>query len=154
MSLLEKWLAKESEGAQKYTGMNYWRPPVNWTATTNSDFYGDYIRSGHYVKSGDGSVKAMWHVPIPEPGHYEVYYHLFKARRFGRGGRGEERGEYQFFIHSDDAVEEQMLRIHNADNGWNRLGSFYFSSDTALIELTNKSNLRMVYADAVKLVKL
>jgi hypothetical protein len=154
ISLLEKWMAKESEGSQKYAGMNYWRPPVNWTATTNSDFYGDYIRSGHYVKSGDGSVKARWRVPVSEPGHYELYYHLYKARRFGRGGGGEERGEYQFFIHSDDGIEEQSLSIHNADSGWNSLGSFYFSPDTALIELTNKSNLRIVFADAVKLVKL
>jgi hypothetical protein len=154
ISLLEKWLAKENEVSQKYAGMNYWRPPVNWTAITNSDFYGDYIRSGHYVKSGDGSVKARWHVPVADPGHYEVYYHLYKARRFGRGRQSEERGEYQFFIHSDDGTDEQSLTIQNADDGWNSLGSFYFSPDTALIELTNKSNLRLVYADAVKLVKL
>ncbi|MDD4756997.1 MAG: hypothetical protein PHG29_13030, partial [Prolixibacteraceae bacterium] len=154
ISLLEKWLARENQGSKKYSGMNYWRPPVNWTATTNSDFYGDYVRSGHYVKSGDGSVKARWHVPVTEPGHYELYYHLYKARRFGRGRQGEEKGEYQFFIHSDDGIEEQSLSINNAENGWNSLGSFYFSPDTALIELSNKTSLRMVYADAVKLVKL
>ncbi len=155
VSLLEKWMARENKNSQKYSGINYWRPSVNWTATTNSDFYGDYIRSGYYVKSGDGTVKAKWHVPVSEPGHYEVYYHLYKARSFGRGrGRDEERGEYQFFIHSDDGIEEQILDIHDSENGWNNLGSFYFSPDTALIELTNKSTLRIVYADAVKLVKM
>jgi hypothetical protein len=154
ISLLEKWLAKETTGAQKYSGMNYWRPPVNWTAITNSDFYGQYIRSGYYIKSGDGSMKARWHVPVAEAGYYEVYYHLYKSRRFGRRGGGEEQGDYQFFIHSDDGVEEQSLSIPNADDGWNYLGSYYFSPDTALIELTNKSDQRIVFADAVRLLKL
>lgn len=154
ISLLEKWLAKENEGTQKYSGMNYWRPPVNWTAVSNSDFFGEYVRSAYYIKAGDGSMKAKWHVLIEEPGYYDVYYHLYKPRRFGRGGGDSERGEYQFFIHGDDGQEEQSLAVQSAEEGWNHLGSYYFSPDTALIELTNKSDSRMVFADAVRLVKL
>lgn len=153
ISLLEKWLAKETEGKQKYSGMNYWRPPSNWTATTNSDFFGEYVRSAYFIKAGDGSMRAKWNVPIEEAGYYDVYYHLYKPRRFGRGGN-DERGEYQFFIHGDDGIEEQSLGIQSADEGWNHLGSYYFSPDTALIELSNKSESRMVFADAVRLVKL
>lgn len=154
ISLLEKWLLKDTEGAVKYSGMNHWRPPANWTAVTNSDFFGEYVRSAYYIKAGDGSMRAKWHVPIDEPGYYDVYYHLYKPRRFGRGGGDSERGEYQFFIHSDDGREEQSLSVQNADEGWNHLGSYYFSPDTALVELTNKSDARMVFADAVRLVKL
>lgn len=153
ISLLEKWLAKDTEGVQKYSGMNYWRPPSNWTATTNSDFFGEYVRSAYYVKAGDGSMKAKWNVPIEEAGYYDVYYYLYKPRRYGRGGN-DDSGEYQFFIHGDDETEEQLLGIQSADEGWNHLGSYYFSPDTALIELTNKSESRMVFADAVRLVKL
>jgi len=153
ISLLEKWLAKDTEGIQKYTGLNYWRPPSNWSATTNSDFFGEYVRSAHYIKTGDGSMKAKWHVPVEESGYYDVHYHVFKPRRIGRGGN-EDHGEYQFFIHSDDGIEEQSLGIQNAEEGWNHLGSYYFSPDTALIELTNKSESRVVFADAVRLVKL
>ncbi|MDD4107322.1 MAG: hypothetical protein PHH93_01230 [Prolixibacteraceae bacterium] len=154
ISLLERWLIKRGEGELKYSGMNYWRPPVNWTSTTNSDFFGEYIRSGYYVKSGDGSIKARWHVSIEEPGYYEVYYHLYKQRNMGRRGGREERGDYQFYIFTEEGVVEQSLSVNNAENGWNNLGSFYFSSDTALVELTNKSELRIVFADAVRLVKL
>lgn len=154
ISLLERWLIKRGEGELKYSGMNYWRPPVNWTSTTNSDFFGEYIRSGYYVKSGDGSIKARWHVPIEEPGYYEVYYHLYKQRNMGRRGGSEERGDYQFYIFTEEGAVEQSLSVNNAENGWNNLGSFYFSSDTALVELTNKSELRIVFADAVRLVKL
>lgn len=155
ISLLEKWILKEDvEGSKKYSGMNYWRPPTNWTAVTNSEFYGEYIRSGMYIKAGDGSLKAKWHVPITEPGYYDVQYHLYKSRRFGRRGGNDERGEYHFIIHSDDGAEEQALSIQSAEEGWNNLGSYYFSPDTALIELTNESEIRIVFADAVKLIKL
>ena len=157
ISLLEKWLHSDTEEAQKYSGTNYWRPPVNWTAVTNSDFFGEYVRSAYYIKSGDGSMKAKWQVPVSEPGYYDVYYHLYKPRRFGRGGGGgdnEEKGEYQFFIHSDEGAEEQTLAIQSAIEGWNHLGSFFFSPDTALIELSNKSESRVIFADAVRLVKL
>ncbi len=153
ISLLEKWLAKETDGAQKYIGLNYWRPPSNWSATTNSDFFGEYVRSAHYIKAGDGSMKAKWHVPIDEAGYYDVYYHLYKPRRMGRGGN-DDTGDYQFFIHSDEGVEEQSLGIQSAEEGWNHLGSYYFMPDTALVELTNKSDSRIVFADAVRLVKL
>ncbi len=153
ISLLEKWLAKDTEDAQKYSGLNYWRPPANWTASTNSDFFGEYVRSAHYIKAGDGSMKAKWHVLIEEAGYYDVYYHLYKPRRFGRGGN-DDSGEYQFFIYSDEGTEEQSLAIQSAEEGWNHLGSYYFAPDTALVELTNKSESRMVFADAVRLVKL
>ncbi len=154
ISLLEKWIIKEDGNENSYSGMNYWRPPTNWTATTDTEFYGEYVRSGHYVKSGDGSLKAKWHVPVIEPGYYDVHYHLYKTRRFGRRGGDNDRGEYNFVIHSDDGAEEQTLSIQNADEGWNHLGSYYFSPDTALIELSNKSEIRIVFADAVRLVKL
>lgn len=155
VSLLEKWIIKEKESTSKYSGMNYWRPPTDWTAVTNSDFYGEYVRSAYYIKGGEGDLKAQWHVPIKKGGYYDVYYHFYKGRGFGRGrDRGEEKGEYHFTVYADDGKEEAALESQNADEGWNNLGSYYFSSDTALIELTNKSQLRMIFADAVKLVEL
>jgi hypothetical protein len=152
-SLLEKLILKEEVRTSKYAGMSWWRPPLNWTLTTNSDFYGEYIRSAYYIKGGEGNLKAKWHVPIKKAGYYDVYYHIYKSRMFGRG-RSEAKGEYIFTIHSDDGAEEAALAIQNAENGWNHLGSYYFSPDTALIELSNKTELRVIFADAVKLVEL
>jgi hypothetical protein len=153
ISLLERLILNEEEGNIKYSGMSFWRPPVNWTPVTDTEFYGEYVRSGYYIKSGDGSQNAKWHVPVAEKGYYDVYYHLYKPRMFRRGGR-DEGGEYHFTIHGDDGAEEQTLSLRGADEGWNHLGSYYFSPDTALIELSDKSDARMVFADAVRLVKL
>ena len=153
-SLLEKWIVKEKKGQSKYAGINYWRPPTNWTAITNSDFYGEYVRSAYYIKGGTGDLKAQWHIPIKKAGYFDVYFHLYKARMFGRGrGNTEENGEYQITVHGDEGAQEATLATNNAQTGWNHLGTFYFTSDTALVELSNKSNLKMIFADAVKLVE-
>ncbi|MCD6354040.1 MAG: hypothetical protein J7L95_00680, partial [Prolixibacteraceae bacterium] len=152
-SLLEKWILKENKNTSKYSRINYWRPPTNWTATTNTDFYGEYVRSAYYIKSGDGSLRAKWNVPIKKAGYYDLYYHLHKSRNFVRGrDHRAYKGEYHFTVHGDDGTEEVALENNSAEEGWNHLGSFFFSPDTALIELSNKSKLRMIFADAVKLV--
>ncbi len=153
-SLLTKWVLKEEESKQKYAGYSPWRPPSSWTATTNSGFYGKYVRSGYYIKSGEGDQKATWNVPIKEGSYYDIYYHVYKAQDFRRGQSSSEKGEYNFTIFHDDGQEEQTLDISSAEAGWNHLGSFFFSPDTAKIQLSNKSQLRTVFADAVKLVKL
>jgi hypothetical protein len=151
-SLLEKLILKKEVSTSKYARMRWWRPPLNWTATTNSDFYGEYIRSAYFIKGGEGNLKAKWNVPIKKAGYYDVYYHIYKSQMYG--GRRESKGEYNFIIHSGDGAEEAALKFQNAKNGWNHLGSYYFSSDTALIELSNKTELRVIFADAVKLIKL
>ncbi|MCK3683629.1 M1 family aminopeptidase [Maribellus sp. YY47] len=153
VSLLEKMIVKEEEQTRKYQGINWWRPATSWTATTSDEFYGEYVRSGYYIKGGEGDQVATWNVPVEKAGYYDVYFHLYKMRRRGRDG-GEEKGNYNFIIHGDDGPEEAALDVQNAESGWNHLGSYYFSPDTAKIELTNKTQLRTIFADAVKIVEL
>lgn len=156
-SLLEKWILKEKKSQSKYSGMNYWRPPTNWTAITSSDFYGEYVRSAYYIKGGTGDLKAQWNIPLKKQGYYDVYVHMYKARRMGRGPGGgdnnEDKGEYHFTIYGDEGAQESIIESQNAEAGWNHLGTFNFTTDTALVELSNKSELRMIFADAVKLVE-
>ena len=154
-SLLEKWVLSEKNSQSKYSAMNWWRPPTNWTAITNSDFYGEYVRSAYYVKGGTGDLKATWSVPLKKTGYYDVFVYMYKARQFGRGGDdGGNKGEYHFIIHGDEGAQDITIDNDNVENGWNHLGSFNFTTDTALVELLNKSELRMIFADAVKVVEL
>lgn len=161
VSLLRKLIVKEEESALKYKGFNNWRPPLNWTNTTNSSFYGHYVRSAYYIKSGTGAMTATWTIPVKEAGHYDVFVYVsgmggrmgFGPGRGGRGGRQEEQGEYNYFITHDDGVTEQTLQLETAETGWNSLGSFYMSPGKAQVMLTDKSARRSVVADAVKVVK-
>jgi hypothetical protein len=164
-NLLEKWLLDNDKDDARYEAMSSSRPPSSWTAVTNADFYGNYILSAYYIKSGDGSQVAKWHVPIKTKGMYDVYYHVYVARNFsrGRGGggggpggwdnRARAEGRYNFTIVSDQGEVQQALQVDEREQGWVLLGSYNFSSDTALVELSNKTELATVFADAVKFVK-
>jgi hypothetical protein len=154
-SLLHKWIIKEEDTGLKYSGFNNWRPPLNWTLTTNSGFYGLYVRSAYYIKAGNGDQKATWNLPVSEAGNYDIYTHITPTTGRGPGrGRGDERGEYQYFIHHFDGETEQSLRINTAEPGWNLLGSYYLTPENATVVLTNKTTLPTVIADAIKIVKL
>ena len=153
ISLLEKLIIKEEEKTSKYQGVSWWRPATSWTAITNDELYGEYVRSGYYIKGGEGDQVATWNVPIQNAGYYDVYYHLYKMSPRGRN-REEDKGNYNFTIYGDDGPEEAALDVQSAEGGWVNLGSYYFSPDTAKIELSNKTQQRMVFADAVKLVEL
>ena len=161
VSLLHKWIIKEEETGLKYSGFNNWRPPLNWTLTTNSGFYGLYVRSAYYIKAGTGDITATWELPVKEAGNYDIYAHISSAGsrgfQMGRGGRsssGDEKGEYQYFIYHSDGETEQTLRINTAEAVWNLLGSYYLSTENSRVVLTNKTTLRTVVADAIKIVKL
>jgi ABC-type transport system involved in multi-copper enzyme maturation permease subunit/uncharacterized membrane protein YgdD (TMEM256/DUF423 family) len=149
--LLPKWLDKTEDTSFKYSGLSMWRPPIQWKATTNPGYYGNYIRSAYVVKSGKGNQTATWKVPVPSPGKYEVYYHLFKGNN--ANGNNAPGAEYHFRIQQDKETEDAYLNLSKANNGWEQLGVYYVGSDTISIVLSNESKERIVTADAVKIVK-
>lgn len=153
-SLLQKLLLKEEQTKERFIGFNTWRAPRTWRATTNSSFFGKFIRSAHYVKSGDGSKKAVWSIPIKGDGTYEVYSHIIKSGQRGpRRDNQDGGGEYTYTVYHNGEKEEVMVDLKTVDDGWNSLGSFYFSGDTVKVELGNKTAAQVVVADAIKLVK-
>jgi len=135
----------------RFIGMNTWHAPRTWRATTNSSYFGKFIRSAHYIRSGDGKKKATWNVAIKGNGTYEVFTYLTRNRR-GRWG-GQDDGQYNYVIHHNGGKDEIAVDLKTVDDGWNSLGSFYFSGDTVKVELGNKSSAPVVVADAIKLVK-
>lgn len=151
VGLLPKWLDKVGDTSFKYAGVSSWRPPLQWTATTNEAYYGQYIRSAYVIKSGDGSQTATWKIPVVSEGQYDVYYYVSKDNEVKYNKHAE--GEYHFKVEYGDEREEVYLDIKKADEGWSQLGAYFFSSDTVRIVLSNDCKLRSVTADAVKVVK-
>lgn len=151
-SLLQKLLLKDEQTKDRFVGFNTWHAPRTWRATTNSGFFGKFIRSAHYVKSGDGSKKAFWNIPIKGDGTYEVFSYLTQIRR-GRRDNQDAGGEYTYTIYHNSEKEQVVIDLKTVENGWNSLGSFYFTGDTAKVELGNKTSAQVVVADAIKLVK-
>ena len=153
VSRLRKWLKPENKDDFKYQGTRVWRPPFNWTATTDDRFFGDFVRSALYIKAGDGSKAATWKIPIPESGRYEVFYHVYKDDSFNWNRN--QRGNYEFTIPHENGTDQPTVELHrDTPDGWTSLGDYTFSADTLTVSLSNEPRLRAVFADAVKLVRM
>lgn len=149
---LQRLLLGEEKTKEKFVGFNTWRAPRTWKATSGSNFFGKYIRSAHYIRSGDGDKTASWDITIPDDGFYQVYAYITKPSSRGRR-EGNTKGENKYIVEHQDGREEVSVGIGNAEEGWNSLGSYSFSGGKAKIILSNKSEADVVIADAIKLVK-
>ncbi len=137
----------------KYKGMNLWNPDVEWTLTTNEQFYGKQIRSAYYCKGGTGERKAIWNAPIKEGGYYKVYAYIPKIR-FGWNRDGNQPDEtYNFNVTHDDGVDHPAVKPDSRESTWVEVGTYHFSPDSAKIELTNNTKARTIFADAIKLIR-
>ncbi|MBQ8867954.1 MAG: xanthan lyase [Bacteroidaceae bacterium] len=154
---LGEWINSNSEEEEfKYVGVNEWRAPARWTSSTDQNHYGQSIRSAVFIRSGKGDQYAQWKIPVPHAGRYELYYHVRRPEQLRRENRwGRKKYYYNFIVSSeaDEYEEKAELNMRRADDGWNLVGTYGLTGDTLIVRLTDESELRMITADAVKLVK-
>ena len=167
---LKDLLGISGEKRDSYGEMFSWWAPEYWQKTVQSQYYGKFIKSAHYTRSGAGERTASWTAKLDGPGYYNVYTWLAGGRApggpgggpQGGGGNFEGRGgrtrnnpmqDLHYFIHHDAGSDEVTVEFENAENGWNHLGSYYFSGDSASVEISNLSEGRTVAADAIRWVK-
>jgi hypothetical protein len=150
-SYLKSLIKKENKQRYQYSSIRFWDPPGSWKSVLRSEFYGKYARSAEYTQTGDGSRKAIWQAPIAETGHYDIYCYIAKID-FGRFSE-RERMNYNFRVFHTDGEEEISLFENEIESGWNYMGTFHVSPETAKVELTNKSIGKLLFADAIKWVK-
>jgi hypothetical protein len=166
ISPLKKLLGISSKSGDTYEQVRMMRAPEYWQPVVSSSYYGKYIRSSVYTRGGTGEKTATWKTILKEAGYYDVYTYVGKSTermtvRQGGGGAPADQPkegdntykELHFKIFHDEGVEEITLDYENAESGWNNLGRYYLSGDTAKVVLTNKSAGMFVIGDAVKWVK-
>ena len=137
-----------------YIGMRWWHPPGTWEATTDRRFFGRFVLSGYYKKSGDGRSKVAWRTEIGQEGDYDLYFYcgLLDELRRGRSRRGGERS-LNLLVYHEDGVEDLDLDVQEAEEGWNHLGTYRLAAGPAHVELSDRGTGRCIIADAVKWVK-
>jgi len=150
-------LIRNDRQEREYTDINPWRPPEEWQKAIDNKFYGQVKLSATYVRSGNGEQKAIWMVPIDRSGHYEVQAYVSDAGlrpRWRRRGRDDNsKKTYLYTIFHDDGEEEVEVDVKDYRGDWVRLGEFYFSPDSARVQITNQSEAQSVVADAVKFIR-
>ncbi|NLV18960.1 MAG: hypothetical protein GXY51_05700 [Bacteroidetes bacterium] len=178
-SPLKRILGISNENSFSYQQINQRYAPEHWQPVVQPDYYGKYILSAVYTRSGNNTQEASWNAVIREPGYYNIYFYVGKAieqdiRRDRTGGpAGESQGrptrpvstggdvspadqsvkDIHLKIYHNEGIEELTFDYQNARGGWNNLGRYYLSSDTARVVITNMSEGKYVIADAVRWVK-
>ncbi len=176
-SKIKRYIDSRREQTERvhYQAMNPNWNPATWTHVAHASFYGQTIRSAMLSGRGDGSSVARWQAVMPEAGFYDLFVYIpvsaMLSRPSGRdrGEDGRERGigrggfrgpqfadngtEYQYTVSSNQGKEMVQYTLNNPEEGWNRVGTFYFLADTATVELSNDTNGKRVVADAVKWVR-
>ncbi len=159
---LKKFFSRNGEKSKdQYAGIWFWNPPAQWTATAYSDFYGLYRHSASYIKAGKGENKVSWTGVLPKAGQYDVFVHftefdmpwMRRGHGPGRGGDFNFVDDFHFSVRHDDGTEEVEMDASAENTGWVLLKDWYFSQGEAVVELSDKSKGRIVYADAVKWVE-
>lgn len=161
VSPLRRLLGVKNGQKEEYKQVSLLDLPSNWQPVINSSFYGKYVRSAVYTRAGTGDRSVKWTGGMKGPGFYEVYCYTGKTsdRMVVRyGGRSSDQGsgpyrDHHYRISHDQGMEEITLDHEVLEEGWNLLGRYYISSDSATVELSNKSEGRLVTGDAVKWVK-
>lgn len=181
VSPLKKLLGIENRGGKTYMQVRLYNVPEYWQPVVLSSYYGKYIRSAVYTRAGTGDKTITWQTVIKEPGYYDIYCYIGKTiERMmirmgggpggpgGQGGPGVAGGpgnppggqqgespykDMHYKIYHDEGVEDITLDYEKAEGGWNNLGRYYLSPDTAKVVLTNQSAGRVVIGDAIRWVK-
>lgn len=147
---LKSLVSKNKDDRYKYQAIWSWNPPREWKYVLRSEFNGNYVHSACYTRAGSGERSASWKAPLPDKASYDVYFYLQKVNVGWR--RSNKEADYNFLVYHDQGVEKINRSSEEAQNGWNYLGTFSISSDTARVEMSNESVGDMVFADAVKWV--
>lgn len=164
-SPLKKFLRVKNRNGNTYMKISNWNTPEYWQPVVLTSYYGKYIRSAIYTRSGSGDKSVTWMTPITGKGYYDIYCYIGKTidRMQVKGGdqdEGDENSErnnqikdLHFKVYHDEGVDDISIDYMQADGGWNNLGRYYLSKDSAKVVLTNKSAGRIVIGDAIKWVK-
>jgi len=168
VSPLKKILGVQNHNGENYEDIRMYNIPEYWQPAVKSEYFGKYILSSVYTRSGTGDRIVKWTTPIARAGYYDIYCYVGKPIDrilIGTSGSapapppppGEPGGKspYQdmhYRIYHDEGMDEITLDYENAESGWNNLGRYYLRGDTAKVELTNQSAGRLVIGDAIKWV--
>ncbi len=167
MSPLKRILGVKKRQSDTYQPVNMFWAPQYWQAGVMSSYYGKYIRSSVFTRGSRGEKLVTWVTPLPKADYYDIYCYIGKSadRMVVRSGGGPPpppgetpQGDNQFkdlhyLIYHDEGTEDISIDFGNAEPGWNLLGRYYISSDSARVEMTNQSAGRVVIGDAVKWVR-
>ena len=128
------------------------RTPGEWSRTTLASSWGKYRPTVAGAVAGDGSQVAIFAAELPEPGRWQLHYHLPDPesviqnvpRAYG------ELGAYDMALVADGKKIPIAFDGAGAEVGWNKVGEYEFSSTSVRLEISSRTDGEMVIADAIR----
>jgi hypothetical protein len=170
-SPLKRILGVKREQGEIYGTIRQWNPPDYWQPIILSSYYGKYVRSAVYTRSGTGDKTVTWKGIIKKPGYYDIYVYIGKVSDrvtvMGSGKAAQEISspgapmvsdnndpykDLHYKVFHDDGAEDVTVDWKTAEPEWNKIGTYYLSPDTVKVSLSNQSQGPLVIGDAVKWV--
>lgn len=119
--------------------------PSTWSRMINVHCFGKYRHTMAVVRSGSGKSKAVFTAPIPRAGQWDLEIHLTNKDRFVGGWGNWElsvvAGSNPMQVHFDSGAGTQ---------GWNLVGTYDLPEGEVDVELSDKTDGRVVVADAIR----
>jgi hypothetical protein len=109
--------------------------------------WGKYRHTMAVIRSGDGNRSAVFTAEIPEAGSYDLELYLpdrdgvFFMRVIE---------DWHLVLETPDGPQEIDFDAAGGVGGWNSIGSYDLPEGEVKVKLTNRSEGRVVVADAVR----
>jgi ABC-type transport system involved in multi-copper enzyme maturation permease subunit len=143
---------REGKGASGGDGFDQGLPlasgnqaPRSWSRRADAGAWGRYRHTFAYVGSGDGTRRVIMPAQLPAAGAWalEIYVPFLSFLP------AEARGTWHLEVVSDSGRETLSYDASAANVGWNRVGEYQLSAGKVHVELTDRTDGRMVIADAI-----
>lgn len=120
--------------------------PSTWSRMINVHCFGKYRHTMAVIRAGSGKRKAVFTAPIPTAGQWDLELHMTNKDRFGRTGWG----NWEMNVVASSNPMQVNFDSGAGTQGWNLVGTFDLPEGKVAVELSDKTDGRIVVADAIR----
>lgn len=121
--------------------------PSRWSRRIVENAYGKYRHTVAYVSRGDFERKIAFDAKLPTAGRWRL--EIYQPTNFFGAGGEDSYGSVNLSL--SNGADTMLLEwdSREASAGWNEVGVYDFSAGDISVEFSNKSDGRVVIADAI-----
>ncbi|HKQ60915.1 MAG TPA: hypothetical protein VJS92_06470 [Candidatus Polarisedimenticolaceae bacterium] len=128
---------------------DFGRAPYRWSRRANASAFGKYRHTFALVRSGRGDRRAIFRATLPRSGNWEVEYHVPPPPRDeAMGSVFQRRGTWNVKVIDSSGTHDAT--VAGAHGGWTSVGRFELAGGEVRLEVSDKTDGKVVLADAVR----
>lgn len=144
-------------GNKEETDMDSGLPPITrsragaeWGRYVHPETFGRYRHTAAVIRKGHGTKRAVFAAQIPDPGRWELSFHLPAEQRSGLMFTDRDRGTWKLVLDDGTGTQQIDFEAETRDSGWNSLGVFDIADGTVRVIVSDETEGDYVLADAIR----